>query len=169
MLVPHIYVVPWTSDWPEDMWDVKLGGRVYSIRKGQDHKEHRKELSELGFQYEKQVVGRQGDWETVKSAFLTYKLLNNGSMEIPFKFVVPSENSNWPDNTWGVKLGNIVNRIRNRNDYKIHRSELEEMGFRYNRVPSNPFLNKFLYSKSNKIDMRMIRKTISYLISGKQL
>ena len=130
MLVPHTFVVLWTSDWPEDMWDVKLGLRVYNIRTGQDHKEHKKELLELGFQYEK--VKLSLEWETLKLAFLTYKELNNGSMEMSQKFVVPSD-SDWPVSTWGVKLGGVVNNIRSQNQYKLHRSELEEMGFRYNR------------------------------------
>ena len=49
LLVKQKYVVPWSIDWPEDMWGLKLGNLVSKIRGNSQYKNHTEELTALGF------------------------------------------------------------------------------------------------------------------------
>jgi hypothetical protein len=55
MLVPAKFVVP-TNDitWPREMWDVKLGRVVMSIRVRKSHVDQRKDLESIGFDFNSQ-------------------------------------------------------------------------------------------------------------------
>ena len=53
--VPYAFVVPSEAPWPEEVWGMKLGSRVNTIRNDEiyvkDHPERRAELDELGFRW----------------------------------------------------------------------------------------------------------------------
>jgi len=72
-------------------------------------------------------------WEEVRAALLVYQEVH-GDLEVPRRFVVPSE-APWPEEAWGMKLGFRVNHIRHREDYvkgfPERRVELDALGFRY--------------------------------------
>jgi len=113
------------------VWGMPLGVRVDSIRSREDyvkyHPDRRAELDEMGFIWD----DLERRWEEVKEALITFKDAN-GDLEVPRKFVVPSEPP-WPEKVWGMPLGVRVDSIRSREDYvKYHpdrRAELDEMGF----------------------------------------
>jgi hypothetical protein len=131
MRVPCNFVVPWSRDWPEEFWGLKLGGVVNNIRGGRTHADKKKELEAAGFDFAKQVDPRAVGWEVVKAALLAYKELE-GDLLVPQKFVVPhGDPETWPESTWGVKLGKIVDNIRSVDTYKDHKQELVAMGFVY--------------------------------------
>ena len=48
---PIGFVVPWTDDWPEEMWGHILGETVSSIRTGRSYLKKREELEAMGFSY----------------------------------------------------------------------------------------------------------------------
>ena len=48
---PNAFVVPWTDDFPEEMWGFVLGETVSSIRTGRSYLKRREELEEMGFSY----------------------------------------------------------------------------------------------------------------------
>jgi hypothetical protein len=60
MLVPKLCVVPWTNEWPEEMWGLRLGARVSCLRSGILHEDYRDELVSIGFNYDRQVCGTLG-------------------------------------------------------------------------------------------------------------
>jgi hypothetical protein len=132
MRVPQDYVVPWSRDWPEEFWGLRLGNVVSDIRRGRSHADKKEELEAAGFDFDKQscATGKATGWEKVKAAFETYKTVN-GDLLVPAKFVVPHDDPEWPKSTWGVNLGGIVNRIRSGKSYKDHKEELLTMGFQY--------------------------------------
>ena len=73
-------------------------------------------------------------WEATKSALKLYHE-KHGHMDVPFRFVVPREDS-WPEDMWDRRLGNGVNRVRSGNgfdarDIPERRKWLEEHGFRW--------------------------------------
>ena len=122
------FVVPENALWPEDLWGMKLGVTVSSIRNKGTYSTYRYELEDMGFDFDPQSTGRHG-WENVKRALLAYKLLCRDLL-VPQGFVIP-ENAHWPEDLWGMNLGFTVNSIRNNRAYSAYRAEPEEMGFHF--------------------------------------
>jgi hypothetical protein len=112
-----------------ETWGMKLGSVVNTIRGGKSHVDKRKDLESIGFNYESQ--SRSHGYELVKVALQTFKDLN-GDMLVPKKFVVPINDITWPEETWGMKLGNVVNNIRGGNSHVKKREDLESIGFNFN-------------------------------------
>ena len=48
--IPDYFVVPWTNEWPADMWDVRLGQRVYDLRRRGSFKAKTQDLADLGIE-----------------------------------------------------------------------------------------------------------------------
>lgn len=127
MIVPQFFLVPWTDAWPEDMWGARLGRLVDRIRQLHSHKDKKEELSSIGFVFSNQKkINFMGNWEIIKLALGKYKEFN-GHLQIIQRFVVPSS-IEWPEITWGLKLGNFVKYVQKKNAYAEHRSTLLEMG-----------------------------------------
>ena len=130
MIVPQFFLVPWTDSWPEDMWGARLGRLVDRIRQLHSHKDKKEELSSIGFMFSNQKkINFLGNWEIIKLALGKYKEFN-GHLQIIQRFVVPST-VEWPEITWGLKLGNFVKYVQKRNAYAEHRSTLLEMGIKF--------------------------------------
>ena len=68
----------------------------------------------------------------VLSAMTTYRKIY-GDLLIPQPFVVPENDSQWPEDTWGLRLGARVNAIRSQgtfvNGNPERRAQLDELGF----------------------------------------
>lgn len=82
-------------------------------------------------------IARGLDYVALKQTLLTYQQLNPGTslQEIPYNYVVPASTS-YPKGIQGLKLGQLVSRIRSRGDYmrnEAQRAELEAMGFTPNQ------------------------------------
>ena len=127
LLVPKDFLIPNSTDWAEDLCYMQLGVTVYSIRNKACWSTHRAELEEMGFSFDSQSTGH--GWEKVKLALLTYKLLH-GDLLVPRRFVIPN-GSDWPEDLWGMKLGEAASNIRNKRCYSQYRAQLEEMGFSF--------------------------------------
>ena len=125
--VPSNFVIPSGSDWPEDLWDMKLGATVVNIRHNGTYSSYRAELEEMGFNFDSQRTA--SGWETAKRALLAYKSLH-GNLLVPKLFVIP-KGREWPEDLWDMKLGRVVSNIRNNGQYSTNRTELEEMGFNF--------------------------------------
>ena len=54
-----------------------------------------------------------------------------GNLAVDSTFVVPSADFSWPEDTWGLQLGAVVDKIKNSDDYDGYKAELEEIGFKY--------------------------------------
>jgi hypothetical protein len=134
--VPQRFVVPSEAPWPENAWGMKLGIRVHNIRSKEDyvkdHPERRAELDALGFVWD----DNERRWEELHAALLAYQE-EHGDLEVTRAFVVPSE-APWPEEAWGMKLGQRVNNIRASehfvNDRPERRAELNALGFRWNSL-----------------------------------
>ena len=67
-------------------------------------------------------------------------------LSVPAKFTVPSDNSQWPTDCWGIRLGEFAKGFKN-GDYGItesQRSSLRNIGFEFNHTVS--------YSKQHVIE-----------------
>jgi hypothetical protein len=124
MMVPRRFIVPdETDEWPEDMWSMKLGDVVNNIRRGISYVDRREELSAIGFCF----GAAQSRYKATKAALLQYKN-ENGDMLVPRRFIVP-RSEEWPQETWNMRLGDIVYNIRRGVNYVDKREELVKIGF----------------------------------------
>ena len=129
MLVPQLFKVPKTADWPEETWGLKLGTIVSKIRSGDYHSRRKDKLEEIGFSYNP----AQSTYDLFLVALLNYKKLN-GDMMVPSRFIVPSDSNLWPTATWGLKLGSTVHNIRTGGSYADKTNELLDVGFYFKPV-----------------------------------
>ncbi|EGZ07093.1 hypothetical protein PHYSODRAFT_362379 [Phytophthora sojae] len=155
--VPSSYRVPRGSpDWPKH-----LGSKVNNILQRGDFIEQVKadqdELERLNFDVglalsshksrekvvpahttspdmELGVIRNDPEWkwsERIMPAFEAFHRLH-GHCRVPTRFVVPSD-ERWPKLSWGLKLGIVVDNIRNRGTYSTQisrdKTRLVEMGF----------------------------------------
>jgi hypothetical protein len=127
LLVPHAFLVT-TNDslWPEELWGMRLGLTVGSIRSSNAYVDHRDELEAMGFDFKPQR--NSYGWLLVERAFKKYREIY-GDLQVPLSFIVPKSDAAWPDELRGMKLGRVVSNIRHRGDYAAYRQELEAMGF----------------------------------------
>jgi hypothetical protein len=115
--------------WPKETWGTKLGTLVNNIRHGKKYTKKRADLEGIGFDFNRQEIGIR--YEVIKVALQTYEDLND-DMLVPRIFVVPANDIGWPEETWGMKLGTLVNNIRYGKSYTNKRGDLESIGFNYN-------------------------------------
>jgi hypothetical protein len=129
MLVSQKFVVP-TNDiiWPEETWGTKLGSVVSGIRCKNNYVTKRADLKSIGFEFN--FYKQSNEYELVRVALVKYKELK-GDMLVLRKFIVPTNDITWPEETWGMKLGNVVHNIRRGNSHVDKRTDLESTGFNY--------------------------------------
>jgi hypothetical protein len=100
-----------------------------------DNPERKQWLEERGFRFDtKDSPSLEADnrWEfTVMPALAAYRDVQ-GDLNVPNSFVVPQEEP-WPEESWGLRLGNVTDAIRSKGTYTRTHPErlqqLEGMGF----------------------------------------
>lgn len=133
MLVPKGFEVPINStDWPVELWGMKLGKKVHNVRGAKGcFSDKKDDLLSIGFVY---VVRKKFDYECVKIAFFKYRELHHGHIEIPAIYNIPQNDSWYPEETWGMCLGSCINRIKKGEKWPQHRKSLlgpHEYGRKY--------------------------------------
>jgi len=126
--VPSRYDNREDTNYPEEMRGRALGNIVDSIRSNNHYKAHREELLAMGFDYKKRVR----EFQEVKVALLAYKEIY-GDLLVPKEYIIPINDTKYPENVRGMKLGSTVSSIRNANWYKEHKQALLAMGFDYDK------------------------------------
>ena len=127
MLVPFLFTVPSdNTDWPPEMWKLKLGSTVAQIRIDACYHEYQDDLKNIGFDFTRQCSARS--FVKILSAFTLYKK-KYATAYVPCNFVVPHSDQFWPEEMWGLQLGRILSAVRSGSRYKKHRNELESAGF----------------------------------------
>lgn len=150
--IPSAFIVPNNdNNWPEETWNLKLGLISDKIKNHSLFKEYEIELNQLGFKK------NNNKFHYIILALRTYKKNYNinGLFFISPTFVVPHNDLDWPEEIWGLKLGVITKNIRNKNIWKEHRIELENMGFDYDPKRSYFELIKnslMIYKRINNIN-----------------
>jgi hypothetical protein len=114
--VPVAFVVSSSTPWAEETWGMRLGDVVHNIRAhgqylGDDKPERKEWLDEMGFVWD----DHERSWKIVTRALTVYKE-EHGHLNVPQAFEVPSR-APWRKDTWGVKLGCMVNVIRSHGIY----------------------------------------------------
>ncbi|KAH7462964.1 uncharacterized protein KRP23_13181 [Phytophthora ramorum] len=131
--VPHDFIIPEADpEWPEHLWGQRLGYKVISMRSQGDFAKQatrdERELEELGFVWDL----HEAEWSERIFPALEVFYRENGHCRVPQSFVVPS-NARWRKQSWGLKLGAVVNNIRVTFAYATQtsrdRAQLEAIGF----------------------------------------
>jgi hypothetical protein len=86
-VVPHD-----DANYPPETWGMKLGFNVKNIRNNGYYSDHRVKLEELGFIYD---AVSYVQFAKIYSALEVYKAVH-GDLLVPFKFVVPEGDVNYP-------------------------------------------------------------------------
>lgn len=132
MKVPIRFEVPSNSDgWPESTWDMKLGIHVSQIRQGKRMKNLKAELEAVGFDFAPQRNCR--GFEATYASLVQYKYIH-GTVKVPKTFVVPSNDSQWPQDKWDFPLGRQIASVRKGTIFYDKRAEFEELGVEYREV-----------------------------------
>ena len=70
-----------------------------------------------------------------KQTALKAYLAKHGDTQVPFPFVVPDGDAEWPEQAWGVKLGARVRAIRTQGTFVKNNPErrklLDDLGFEW--------------------------------------
>jgi hypothetical protein len=119
ILVPNKFTIPRNSNWPIELWGIKLGEITSKIRSGM-YSDKENELLSIGFQY---FVRKRYDYDTVKESILIYRELNN-DIEIPNKYRITQNDSLYPEKAWGMALGSIFGRIKRGEKWPEKNSDL---------------------------------------------
>jgi len=158
--VSSTFEVPEDPSWPRELWRYPLGAKCSAIRqKGlyvKDHPERKQQLSDIGFCWEGNAsLG----WYKVVHAAAIYSQMNNGNLEVPITFRVPSpmcmdaKNNDvkgsddawpWPEHLWNFPLGQRLKDIRLKAAY-LHganaakrRAQLDALGFKWKASRGRP-------------------------------
>jgi hypothetical protein len=124
------FVVPnGDNTWPQETWGYKLGSAINKSRRDPDFNNIRLNLMKIGIDLK--PSGSPG-LDIIKEGLLRYRELN-GDMFVPFRFVVPHQDSRWPESTWSLKLGNLVRKIRAGDilNEKSEKDDLLSIGFEF--------------------------------------
>jgi hypothetical protein len=137
--IPRRYEVPAEEPWSEGFWRMGLGNLAKHIRcRGvfvPDNPERKQWLEERGFRFETtKSLNIENDirWrDSVLPALTAYRDVH-GDLNVPYAFVVLAEEP-WPEESWGLGLGQVTKDIRYRGAYirtrPERRQQLEDMDF----------------------------------------
>lgn len=115
----------------------KLGRHVtflrewYKTDKDVFNQEELKRVEEMG------LVWQLGD-PKVELVYLAFKVYKNvhSHCDVPIEFVVPNSDE-WPNITWGLRLGDILHSIRSEGIHKAIHGELKALGVNFNAQSSS--------------------------------
>ncbi|KAF1324289.1 Formin protein 20, partial [Globisporangium splendens] len=134
--IPRRFVVPENDErWPKASWGFKLGAHVNQLRVNRSTlPEYQLDaLDEISFPW--CVMDDMWDNQFLPALSIFRDL--HSHVNVPQRFIVPSESKEWPHNLSGFRLGRVVSRVRSADGFcasQVKRStqELEALGFSYN-------------------------------------
>jgi hypothetical protein len=135
LCLPRRFLVPQSDAYPSAWHGLDLAGTVYNMRWWQKHVKQRSDrvsqLNKLGFLWER----LQPEWNLILESLIVYRGMY-GNLLVPSNFTVPFNDDSWPKPCWGIALGSVVFKIRNRNDHLRdfntawkRREQLDRIGF----------------------------------------
>ena len=143
LIVPSNFIVPSYDPWPEATRDMPLGKKIPSVRTKAYLKANpgaTDKLKQIGFEFDGKVAANDARFNNVYNALVRYKELN-GDLLVPQPFIIPDDSSDWPEETWGLRLGARVNAIRSQGTFvktnPARKDQLNELGFEWELPASN--------------------------------
>lgn len=132
--IPLDFTVPDSEPWPENTRGLPLGLTVDALKSQsflEKNPEAEKKLQEIGVlesstSAQENMSANDKRFQAIYDALLRYKEIY-GDLLVPQAFVIPEDSQDFPENTWGIRLGARVNNIRTQGSYVNNNSEREEM------------------------------------------
>lgn len=127
--VPPSFVVPDCEPWPENTRGLPLGKKLSTIRSKAflaSNPGAKEKLKAIGLQLDGKVAANDARFQMVYDALKRYKEIY-GDLLVPQPFVVPENSQEWPENTWGLRLGARVNAIRSQGTFVSANPERKEL------------------------------------------
>lgn len=153
--VPADFTVPDSDPWPEKTRGLPLGSCLSKFRSGKflnANPEAAEKLRKLGFIEDIKVSANDIRFSNVIVALKRYEEIY-GDMMVPQPFTVPESSGDWPEETWGLRLGARVNAIRSQGTFinanPERRQILDDMGFVWS-PPENERRKRGRKSKAEK-------------------
>lgn len=135
LTVPTEFSVPDSEPWPENTRGLPLGRSIKQLRSKAFLDENpgaKEKLRQIGFETDKKLSANDKRFQAVYLALERYKE-TYGDLLVPQPFVVPADSSEWPEESWGLRLGARVNAIRSQGTFIKNNSErqdvLDALGF----------------------------------------
>ena len=140
--IPYKFVIPkggeeGCDEWPSELWGMKIGARLKSIRLEKNFGAHREEFEAMGVNFE--PLKQYKSFEVLLRALKTYKDIH-GHLDIPYCYKVPLKeedvtpgdakekdehwDARWEDEMAGMPLGMRLYDVRYRGTFKERREEL---------------------------------------------
>lgn len=141
------------EEWPADTWNMKLGSYIHEIRRGNRMRHMKAELEEIGFDFSPQR--RSHGFQATYSTLAKYKEIH-GSVKVPKTFVVPSNDPQWPQETWGFPLGRQTLAVRKGINYYDKKAMFEELGLEFRKCA------ELLPRRGKRGEMKIIYPPISF-------
>jgi len=133
--VPVDFTVPDSDPWPENTRGLPLGTSLSKFRSAKFLKANpdaAEKLREVGFVTDSKVSANDIRFNNVFTALKRYQDIY-GDMMVPQPFTVPNNSGDWPEETWGLRLGARVNAIRSQGTFvktnPERRQMLDDLGF----------------------------------------
>jgi len=129
LTVPTEFSVPDAEPWPENTRGLPLGRSIKQLRSKAYLKENpgaEEKLRQIGFETDKKLSANDKRFQAVYFALERYKE-TYGDLLVPQPFVVPTDSSEWPEESWGLRLGARVNAIRSQGTFIKNNSERQDM------------------------------------------
>jgi hypothetical protein len=135
LTVPSEFVVPDQDPWPENTRGLPLGmsmGKIQSKSFLKDDPDAEDKLNAIGVQMDNKVAANDARFQNVCEGLKRYKEIH-GDMLVPQPFLVPEQSNDWPEDTWGLRLGARVNAIRSQGTFvktsPERKKQLDDLGF----------------------------------------
>mmetsp|Transcript_6220 Transcript_6220/g.15388 ORF Transcript_6220/g.15388 Transcript_6220/m.15388 type:complete len:1098 (+) Transcript_6220:302-3595(+) len=129
LTVPTEFSVPDAEPWPENTRGLPLGRSMKQLRSKAYLKENpgsEEKLRQIGFETHRKMSANDKRFHAVYVALERYRE-TYGDLLVPQPFVVPSDSSEWPEESWGLRLGARVNAIRSQGTFIKNNSERQDM------------------------------------------
>ena len=127
--IPNNFVVPDCDPWPDNSRGLPLGRKLASIRSKSfltANPGAKEKLKAIGFQLDGKVAANDARFQLVYDALKRYKEIF-GDLLVPQPFVVPENSKEWPEQTWGLRLGARVNAIRSQGTFVNSNPERKQL------------------------------------------
>jgi len=135
IIIPNNFMVPDCDPWPQNVRGLPLGKKVASMRSKSfltANPGSKEKLTAIGFPLDGKVAANDARFQLVFGALQRYKEIY-GDLLVPQPFVVPDNSKEWPEATWGLRLGARVNAVRSQgtfvNSHPDRREMLDTIGF----------------------------------------
>jgi hypothetical protein len=125
LVIPATFVIPIDDlSYPEIMRGTSLGRASANIRKNHSFREHKEKLLAIGLPY---CGIKESKFGLIYECFKVY-YEENGHLNIPRCFIVPSDSDRYPRHSWDVDLGMQLLNMKRLRKYKEFVYKLADFG-----------------------------------------